>query len=78
MGEPLTVVGEYDLTELHDRWNAMRDAHTRVKQAAWIGALVTTFTNEELRGPMIKRLSIGDVLTLRQLGVLGPDEGWTG
>jgi len=44
---------------------------------AWIGTLVTEFTTEELR-VVIENLTIGDVLTLRSLGVLGPDEGWTG
>ena len=41
-----------------------------------IGALVTGFTNDELRLLADAYLNMGEVATLRKLGLLQPDEGF--
>jgi hypothetical protein len=67
------------LREVLDRFFAAREDHQRVMARAWLGALVSEFSNVELKMLCTYGvLTIGDVLDLRRLDVLDPDEGWTG
>lgn len=76
--KPQLVQGP-DLADVLTRYRAIQDEHQRVRREAWIGALVLTFSNEEIHLLCARDvLCIGDVLDLRRLGLLAPDEGWTG
>lgn len=74
----LSVVGEHDMAALSDRLRSFEDAHQIAAHHARIGGLVLEFTNDELRALCDFLLTIGDVLDLRRLGLLGSDEGFDG
>jgi hypothetical protein len=70
MGQPDVPAALDRYHDLQRRW----EADTRI---AWVGFLVTQFSNDELRA-VADHISIGEVLTLRELGLLRPDEGFDG
>lgn len=75
---------EYGLVEfptlatVSPRLMALREAARLAAERTVIGALVNDFTNDELRLMADDLLTIAEVLTLRRLGLLGPDEGFDG
>lgn len=73
----LSAVPTPDLAECAERFNVLQDEHRRVMAKAWLGALVSEFSNAELR-VLMDYLTIQDVLDLRRLGLFGPNEGWDG
>lgn len=73
----LRAIESPDPAECLRKISGIRDAARSLHDAAIIGALVTSLTNEEIHAS-VHLLNIGEVLTLRKLGLLAPDEGWTG
>lgn len=73
----LAVLTAPDLADTHDRYRALKQEIDEAHRLAWIGGLVSRFTNEELR-LLADTFCIWETLALRDLGLLGPDEGYDG
>lgn len=76
---PVREVGKVDRLAVHAKFRAFTDAQRKVQEQARVGGLVLLFDNDELRYlASTGHLTIADVVTLRRLGLLAPDEGWDG
>jgi hypothetical protein len=78
-GEPvaLSLVETPDWREVLARVSHLRSDFEARNRTAWVGFLVTEFTNEEL-AEVCDFLTIEDTYTLRKLGVIGEDQGFDG
>lgn len=73
----LQAVAQPDSAEVASRYYSLQRAAEEAARIAWVGTLVMRFTNEELH-LLADRMSIGETLTLRRLGLLAADEGFDG
>lgn len=62
--------------EVLNRYYAAKQAHEKTARINWLGTLAITFTTDELQ-LICDNFSMDETLTLRSLGVLGPDQGFT-
>ena len=77
MSKPLEVVRAPDMTEVMTRYSTLQSQAREAAEMAWVGTLVTRFTNDELR-LLADYWSIGETYAMRRLGLLSPDEGYDG
>jgi hypothetical protein len=79
MGCPrLAAVDLPTLAETAPKLAALRAAARLASDRIMIGGLTSEFTNDELRLLADNYLNIGEVLTLRRLGLLAEGEGFDG
>ncbi len=77
-GPTLAVIETPDMAEVARRLMDLRDAGRVAEERIVIGGLCAEFTNDEIRLLADDYLNIGEVLTLRRLGLLAEDEGFDG
>lgn len=74
----LTIVEPPDVGACMAELSEARQQYALQADLAVIGFIVTRFTNDEIRAIADEGLTIGETLTLRDIGLLGPDEGFDG
>ncbi len=72
----LELVKKPTLTDVAPRFMDLRRAVREQANDLMIGAIVTRFSNDEIRLLADNYLNIGEVATLRRLGVLDTNEGF--
>lgn len=75
MPRPTTLV-QLAANQALQRYLDAKMRHEKTARINWLGTLAITFTTDELQ-LICDNFSTDETLTLRSLGVLAPDQGWT-